>query len=361
MLLSLLFFQFAFSKMLILTPKPIVSILDLSTFNLEHDIHHLASIGDTILYKTDNRNYLGTLSQLFEIEEDQIYKVGSVRKLVKNTYDDLTMFFLGNATVPWHLDRIVKRDLPLDNKFEIFECNTNKDIVINNYVIDTGSLPLLANFADTTNEDCHGHGSFCTSVIKSVCKDANVFGIKVLDCNGSGRMSDIIKGLEFVFKEHTKQQGVKSIINMSLGGGFSRALNRAVESSIKDPDLYFVAAAGNENQSIKNVSPASAKGIISAMASDMNDNRAYFSNFDGNIYAPGVDIQGVDQNNEQQVWSGTSFSSPITVAILTHYLNMYPELDMKGIVAQLSSDASKDKIRNNKKGTPNELVYLYRN
>ena len=362
-MLLFLFLSLVFSKTFILTPKPIVSILDMDTFNLEHDIYHLANLGDLTLYQTNNTKFLGTLEQLFDIEEDQIYKVGSVRKFIKNTYDDFTVYFSDNKTVPWHLDRIVKENLPLDNKFEIKSCNTNKDITINSYVVDTGSLPLLANFADSTDKDCHGHGSFCTSVIKSVCKDANVFGVKVLDCNGSGRTSDIIKGLDFVYKKHQetkKSKGVvKSIVNMSLGGGFSKALNRAVESSIKDLNFYFVAAAGNENQSIKRVSPASSKGIIAAMASDRNDNRAYFSNFDGTIYAPGVDIQGVDQNDVEQIWSGTSFSSPITVAVVNKYLNMYPDLNQESLVKQLSKDSSKNKIKQNKKNTVNELIYLY--
>ena len=376
---------FVLSKTLILTPKPIVSILDLNTFNEEHDIHHLASVNDLHIYKTTNTSYLGTLTQFFDIEEEQIYKVDSIRKFVTNTYYDffnkVDDLFYGNETVvPWHLDRISKRDLPLDNKFKYTKCNTNKDIIVNNYVIDTGvdtknenefqnRVTWLNDFTDGSKNDIHPHGTHCAGVIGSktygLCKDSNIFSIRVLDQDGSGSTSGVIAGIEFFHKHHTEMNvkgNVKSIASVSLGGGKSTALNKIVEAVIKTNGVYFVAASGNSNEDACDSSPASARGILSVNAVDQYDTRAYFSNFGKctDIYASGVDILSTVLDGQTAIYSGTSCATPQIAGLLTHYLNEFPNLNMKELKAKVLSDATKNHIKKNPKQTPNNLAYLSR-
>jgi len=61
--------------------------------------------------------------------------------------------------------------------------------------------------------------------------------IKVLRSNGSGTMSDVIKGVEMVAEYHENESDNArrngkpfkgSVANMSLGGGRSRSLDSAV-------------------------------------------------------------------------------------------------------------------------------------
>lgn len=366
-----------FAKTLILTPKPLSSIIDLESFNIEHNIHQLATFDDIIFYKTDSDQYKNTLANFYDIEDEQIYSVNSIKRFLINSYKDLAEqssmyiheYFGSNETIPWHLSSITNREPTEESTFKYTKCNTNKDILVNIYVVDTGSEPLLANFADSENHDCNGHGSLCSSLIRDskfgVCKDSNVYGIKVLNCQGSGSTSSVIQGLEFAFKlhkENTKKEKrvVKSIVNMSLGGGLSRAINKAVENTIKDPNFYFVAASGNEGQDIKNVSPASAKGIISVMASDKNNNRAYFSNYGGSLYSPGVAITGLNNYDKEVTMSGTSFSSPILAGTLVHYINDYPTYNMKQMKKLIQDKATKNVIKNNPEHTLNLLTYLVR-
>jgi cerevisin len=70
-----------------------------------------------------------------------------------------------------------------------------------------------------------------------VSKRAKVVAIKVLRSNGSGTMSDVIKGVEYAAqlhlneKERAKKEGrifKGSGANMSLGGGKSQTLDSAV-------------------------------------------------------------------------------------------------------------------------------------
>ena len=150
---------------------------------------------------------------------------------------------------------------------------------------------------------------------------------------------------------------------MSLGGGFSYALNKAVLATTKDDHFYFAAAAGNENNDACKTSPASVKEIFTVMASDRDDNRAWFSNWGkcADIYSPGVDITSTIPDGKTATYSGTSMACPVLVGVLAHYINMYPELTMKELKEKVLTDATKDHIIGNKKRTSNLLGYLYRN
>jgi hypothetical protein len=371
---------------LILVPKPIVSILDLDTFNVEHDIHVLASIGDTVIYKTNNTSFLGTLEQFFDIEEEQVYRVGSIRKSIYNFYEDVDRMLFGNVSaVPWHLDRISKRNLPLDGKYPYNSkgsCHRNSNVNIETVVVDTGvqshiefgnnQPTFLENFSgDKIDEDCNSHGTFCSSQIgglnSGVCKSAKLYAVKVLTCEGSGSTSGVIAGMDYVFKRHVEREKknpkLRTIMSMSLGGGYSAAMNRVVEKMVKISDtFYIVVASGNENQDARKTSPASARGILTANAMDKYDQRAYFSNFGPytDIYSPGVDNYGAVLDNKYAVESGTSFSTPILAGVMNHYLDMYPDLNMKQLKEKILSDATKNTIEGNPKNTPNLMVYLNR-
>lgn len=379
-------FLYVVVNSLILIPKPIVSILDLDTFNVEHDIQVLASIGDTVIYKTNNTSYLGTLEQFFDIEQEQVYRVGSIRKSIYNFYEDVDRMLFGNVSVPWHLDRISKRHLPLDGKYPYSSkgsCHKNSNVNIETVVVDTGvqshiefgnnQPTFLENFSgDGKPFDCNSHGTFCSSQIgglnSGVCKDAQLYAVKVLTCQGSGSTSGVIAGMDYVFKRHIEREKknpkLRTIMSMSLGGGYSRSMNIVIEKMIKTSDtFYIVVASGNENQSGCNSSPASARGILTANAMDKNDNRAYFSNFGPctDIYSPGVLNYGAVLDNKYAEESGTSFSTPILAGIMNHVLDENPHFNMKQLKEKILSDATKDIINGNPKNTPNLNVYLKRN
>ena len=135
----------------------------------------------------------------------------------------------------------------------------------------------LANFVDNMDIDCQSHGTHCAGIVGSqtygVCKDANLFAIKVLDCRGSGSLSGVIQGIEYAYQRHLEESEKsdkihKSIISMSLGGGYSKIVNTAVEKTLENEHFYVVVAAGNEDNDACKVSPASANGVLTVMASD---------------------------------------------------------------------------------------------
>jgi subtilisin family serine protease len=176
-------------------------------------------------------------------------------------------------------------------------------------VIDTGidaSHPDLnvidgVNFAKGKSwSDGNGHGTHVAGTIAAknndigvvgVAPGANLYAVKVLDNRGSGFMSDVIAGVNWV----TVNANTIEVANMSLGGSTSSTLNAAVESAV-NAGVVFVVAAGNESTDACSKSPASAPSAITVSALDdrdgvsNNDPFASFSNYGScvDMIAPGV-------------------------------------------------------------------------
>lgn len=171
------------------------------------------------------------------------------------------------------------------------------------YVIDTGTNVDHVDFEGRASwgktipqgdadEDGNGHGTHCSGTIAGkkfgVAKKAHVKAVKVLRSNGSGSMSDVVKGVEWAATDHAesvaaakkgKKKGYKgSVANMSLGGGKSPTLDLAVNAAV-DAGIHFAVAAGNDNANSCNYSPAAAQKAVTVGASTLGDERAYFSNY----------------------------------------------------------------------------------
>ena len=384
------FFGLAQAKNYLLVPKGHhLYSFNFLTFAQEHKLDVHTEIGDLVVYKTsgDNYNtYSSTLNELFDVEEDGIVSIPKpvVKEPIFFVQTPGELQFEMMSPDAWHLNRVAQRDLPLKEPFPYSEpgsCHKNKDVEIHTYVVDTGidvehpefegRATWLANFAgDGQDTDCNSHGTHCAGLVGSksygVCKDAKLFAVKVLNCEGSGSFSGILEGLQFVYKRHLaqleKKPNLKSIISMSLGGGYSRTINRAVEALLKSNSMYVVVAAGNEDSDACRTSPASAKGVLTIMASDKYDNRAYFSNYGecADLYSPGVDILSTIPGGKTAVYSGTSMATPNLVGVLNHYLDLHPDLNMAQVKTKMMSDATKNHLKGNPEKTNNVLVYLNR-
>lgn len=271
------------------------------------------------------------------------------------------------VSIKWHLDRVNQRVLPLDNRmFQSANAN-NVDI----YVIDTGidlSHPEFKNnngvwggnfVNDGINSDCNGHGTHVASLALGkdygVAKNATLIALKVLGCDGSGWYSSIISAIEYA-TERSKTTNRLSIINMSLGGPSSSALNTAVSASIAS-GVYNVVAAGNENTNACTKSPAGVVQAITVAASDSSDRKAGFSNYGScvDVYAPGVNLIAAWPGNRYATLSGTSMASPVAAGVLAVYLSRN---GMSGIDL-FYQQMTKGVIKSNPKRTVNQMVYIF--
>lgn len=265
---------------------------------------------------------------------------------------------------PWGLARISHRDSLSFGTFNKYLYSNDGGEGVDVYVIDTGTNTEHVDFEGRASwgktipngdadEDGNGHGTHCSGTVAGkkygVAKKAHVKAVKVLRSNGSGSMSDVVKGVEYAAESHLEQvsiakkgkrKGFKgSAANMSLGGGKSSILDQAVNAAV-DAGIHFAVAAGNDNANSCNYSPAAAEKAVTVGASTLADERAYFSNYGkcNDIFAPGLNIQSTWIGSKYAVntISGTSMASPHVAGLLAYLLSLQPSKDSAFAVADIT-------------------------
>ncbi|KAJ3100538.1 serine protease [Phlyctochytrium bullatum] len=317
------------------------------------------------------------------IENDQIVSVGPVEQgdsLVSEMKNDPAI----ETKAPWGLSRISHLDgLGGKDKDYIYYENDGANVTV--YVIDTGvyidhlDFEGRAEWGVTVPEndedvDGNGHGTHCAGTIAGknfgVAKKAKIVAVKVLTSRGTGTMSDVVKGIEWAATNHLERvkanKKAKSVANMSLGGGRSPALDRAVDASV-DLGLHFAVAAGNDNADACKYSPAASKKSITVLATTDFDGRAWFSNWGRcvDIGAPGYQILStwIGSPLATNVISGTSMASPhvagTIAALISRVGSEYDGMTPKELKAQLIEISIKNAITGlpPRTRTKNRLLY----
>lgn len=266
--------------------------------------------------------------------------------------------------LPWGIDRV-----EADRSSTLAGNGSGSVGNVNVYVIDSGisshrdlNLVNHVNFAGGKNSDCNGHGTHVAGTIGAmdntldvvgVAPGVRLTGVKVLDCSGSGTMSGVIKGVDWVTANAVKP----AVANMSLGGGVSQTLDDAVRRSVNSQVVYAVAA-GNDGTDACNNSPARAgfndggldNGIVTTAAIDSNNREPSWSNYGQcvNIWSPGVNILSTKSGGGTTVMSGTSMAAPHTSGAAALYLSRNPAATPSEVEAALrnysllTGTASKD-------------------
>ena len=236
----------------------------------------------------------------------------------------------------WGLDRIDERTLPLDRAYQYDATGSG----VTAYIIDTGIRASHSEFGGRVvggvtaiddgrgSDDCNGHGTHVAGTVGGsrygVAKEVSLFAVRVLGCRGDGSNSGVIAGVDWVTSNHSKP----AVANMSLGGGTSRALDDAINNSIRAGVSYAVAA-GNENQNACNVSPARVDAALTVGSTTTSDRRSSFSNYGScvDIFAPGSDITSAwyTGNSSANTISGTSMASPHVAGAMALVLEDNPD------------------------------------
>lgn len=267
-------------------------------------------------------------------------------------------------------------------------------------VLDTGihphpdflePSPRLEAFHDAVHGrtdfyDDNGHGTHVAGIIAGsgarsggrytgIAPGVRLAGVKVLDARGSGRMSTVIAGVEWVV-ENRERLGIR-VLNVSLGapaaGSYrddplARACAAAWEAGIT-----VCVAAGNEGPAAGTIaSPGFHPALLTVGASDdrgtedrEDDAVAPFSSrgptVDGlpkpDVVAPGADITAANAPGsllDRQVGaggadyitlSGTSMATPVVAGLAALLLERNPGLgpdDIKRLLMETAGDLGAD-------------------
>ncbi|MCZ8514059.1 S8 family peptidase [Paenibacillus filicis] len=263
-------------------------------------------------------------------------------------------------------------------------------------IIDTGVYPhpdltrpanRIAAFKDfvggrTKAYDDNGHGTHCAGDAagngfssggryRGPAPQARIIGVKVLDAQGTGYDSTIIRGIDWCIRNR-KRYGIR-IASLSLGGPapgscgqdpLCQAVNRAVRRG-----LVIVAAAGNEGPRPGTISsPGTSPLAITAGAADdrrsvrpLAERVAGFSSrgpakggaMKPDLVAPGVGIVSLRvpgsvldrllpsarRGRRYFALSGTSMATPLTAGAAAQLLQRYPGLTPAGVKRLLKRHA----------------------
>jgi len=303
---------------------------------------------------------------------------------IKYLEPDREVHALGQI-IPTGINRI-DADLSPTAKIDGTDERVNVDIAI----IDTGiclNHPDLYVYKNVTfvkgtktGNDDNGHGSHVAGIaaakdngigVVGVAPGARLWAVKVLDKSGSGFLSWIIAGIDYV----AKNAGEIEVANMSLGGvGYSQAERDAIVRCI-EKGVVFVVAAGNEYKDVygddglfgtaDDLTPAAYPEVatVSALADSdgrgggegaatiwgPDDTLATFSNFSRSVVAnnpvesagaaidfaaPGVNIYSTYKNNGYATGSGTSMAAPHGAGSIALYIARYGRaVDAQGVWA----------------------------
>lgn len=171
--------------------------------------------------------------------------------------------------------------------------------------------------------DDNSHGTHCAGTVAAVGNNGlgvvgvnwntPVMGLKWIDGYGYGTSTDAIKCIDYAIG-----RGVKVLSN-SWWHPHDPELKEAIIRA-RDAGALFIAAAGNFD--LNNDDPTNyyrypssygVDNIISVMAIDFTETKAYFSSYGANsvhIAAPGVDVLSSVLNNRYDYFDGTSMATP---------------------------------------------------
>lgn len=153
-------------------------------------------------------------------------------------------------------------------------------------------------------------------------------GVRVVNMSWGLSSSDLEHDLELNAVGANQQE--RHQLAMQYFDTFKKAFGAAIAAA---PEILFVSAAGNSNESnqFNEFIPASydLPNTITVGAVDRAGDEAAFTSFGKvDLYANGYEVESVLPGGDKQRWSGTSMASPQVVNLAAKIFAAYPRLSV---------------------------------
>lgn len=258
-------------------------------------------------------------------------------------------------------------------------------------IIDTGiaphpdltrNSPRIRAFYDvtepqnTTPRDENGHGTHVAGIAAGdgvssdglycgIAPASNLIGIRILNRDGNGKMTDILPSFSWILQNRTKYN--IRIVNISIGCSSVECMSHAEDSllvkgvnELWDAGLVVVAAAGNEGPTPMSITaPGISRKIITVGASDdaqgfdIPESRRRSKSSPPcsgrgpttncirkpDIVAPGNRIISCRTTGGYIAKSGTSMSTPMVSGAIALLLSRQPDLSNLEVKIRLKNSA----------------------
>lgn len=211
--------------------------------------------------------------------------------------------------------------------------------------------------------DDNGHGTHVSGIIASggrlgdgsgigVAPESGIVMLKVLEKDGSGKIKNMLKGMEWILLNHEKY-GIR-IVNISVGMPVKNIENPEEEELVKKVEqlwntgLVVVVAAGNDGPAPYTItSPGTSRKVIT-----VGTGKEAGGDYSGqgpvpgtcvckpDIIAPAINILSCDNHGKNyKKRSGTSMATPIVSGTVALLLSNEPWLSNRDVKIRLMQSA----------------------
>lgn len=245
----------------------------------------------------------------------------------------------------WGLDRIDQAALPLNGTYNY----TATGAGINVYIVSSGISTAHTDFGgrasnvyDATGgsgQDCYGLGSHLAGVIGSttfgVAKQANLRGIRYMDCRGFATTADFIESADWLRANLVRP----AVAYLVYGGAWSTSIDDAMRR-LYSAGIFVVYAAGDGNTSVC-TSSTSYSSVYMVTASNRTDTRASFANYGPcvDMYAPGDGITSTWIASGVNTIRSTAASAAHVAGCAAKYKQVYGDATPPTLFSWLSTNA----------------------
>lgn len=194
---------------------------------------------------------------------------------------------------------------------------------------DLNVVERLNYVGDGIDYDCNGHGTHVAGTIGAKDDSGFVVGmapgvgltaVKVLDCNGSGYASNLIKAFDYAAAAAAANPGIQYVANASVGfpaGTVIASLDTSLKNAVSSGVLIAVAAGNSADNTCGSTmvglsSGVQGTGVMAVAAADSSGNEASFSSYGSCValWAPGVSVLSDSNVGGVTTMSGTSMATP---------------------------------------------------